>query len=110
MDNASSGCFFTQLDIDKPITLALNPPHGVTRLARIANTGRHAGSGGKTMENVWAPVPGTRFFTRNGEGLYERLTEKLYLRVDEVDETDAREVCTRLADAFEARAPVRMVA
>jgi hypothetical protein len=62
------------------------------------------------MENVWAPVPGTRFYTRNGDGLYERLTDKLYLRVDEVDEIDAREVCTRLADAFEARAPVRMVA
>jgi hypothetical protein len=62
------------------------------------------------MKHVWAPVPGTRFFTRNGEGLYERLTDKLYLRVDEVDETDAKEVCTRFAEAFEARAPVRLVA
>lgn len=62
------------------------------------------------MNNVWQPVPGTRFYSRNGEGLYERLTEQLFLRVDEVDETDAREVCTRLADAFEARAPVRLVA
>lgn len=62
------------------------------------------------MKNVWAPVPGTRFFTRNGEGLYERLTEQLFLRVDEVDETDAKEVCSRFAEAFEARAPVRMVA
>jgi hypothetical protein len=59
---------------------------------------------------VWQPVPGTRFFCRNGEGLYERLTDELFLRVDEVDETDAREVCTRFAEAFEARAPVRMVA
>jgi hypothetical protein len=63
-----------------------------------------------TMKHVWAAVPGTRFFTRNGEGLYERLTDKLYLRVDEVDETDAKEVCTRFAEAFEARAPVRLVA
>ena len=62
------------------------------------------------MKNVWAPVPGTRFFTRNGEGLYERLTDQLYLRVDEVDETDAAEVGTRLAEAFEARAPIRLVA
>ena len=62
------------------------------------------------MNNVWQPVPGTRFFSRNGEGLYERLTDQLFLRVDEVDETDAIEVCSRLADAFEARAPVRMVA
>jgi hypothetical protein len=62
------------------------------------------------MKNVWAPVPGTRFFTRNGEGLYERLTEQLFLRVDEVDETDAAEVCGRFAEAFESRAPVRMVA
>jgi hypothetical protein len=62
------------------------------------------------MSSVWAPVSGTRFFTRNGEGLYERLTDKLYLRVDEVDETDAAEVCIRFAEAFEARAPIRMVA
>jgi hypothetical protein len=65
---------------------------------------------GRFMKDVWQPVPGTRFFSRNGEGLYERLTDQLYLRVDEVDETDAREVCTRFAEAFEARAPVRMVA
>jgi len=62
------------------------------------------------MNSVWQPVPGTRFYSRNGEGLYERLTDQLFLRVDDVDETDAREVCTRLAEAFEARAPVRMVA
>jgi hypothetical protein len=62
------------------------------------------------MKDVWQSVPGTRFFSRNGEGLYERLTDQLYLRVDEVDETDAREVCTRFAEAFEARAPVRMLA
>ena len=62
------------------------------------------------MQVVWEPVAGTRFYSRNGEGLYERLTDRLYLRVDEVDETDEREVCTRLANAFEARAPVRLVA
>ncbi len=62
------------------------------------------------MNDVWQPVPGTRFYARNGEGLYERLTDRLYLRVDEVDENDEREICTRLADAFEARAPVRLVA
>lgn len=62
------------------------------------------------MTNVWQPVPGTRFYARNGGGLYERLTDQLYLRVDEVDETDAKELCTRLANAFEARAPVHMVA
>ena len=57
------------------------------------------------MTDEWQPVPGTRFFSRNGEGLYERLTDRLFLRVDEVDETDEREVCTRLANAFETRAP-----
>jgi hypothetical protein len=62
------------------------------------------------MKSVWTLVPGTRFYTRNGEGLYERLTEQLYLRVDEPDEQDAAEVCTRFAEAFEARAPVRQVA
>jgi hypothetical protein len=65
---------------------------------------------GTIMKDVWQSVPGTRFFSRNGEGLYERLTDQLYLRVDEVDETDAREVCNRFAEAFEARAPVCMVA
>jgi hypothetical protein len=62
------------------------------------------------MNDTWQPVSGTRFYSRNGEGLYERLTERLYLRVDEVDENDEREVCTRFAEAFEARAPVRLVA
>lgn len=62
------------------------------------------------MNDLWQPVPGTRFYCRNGEGLYERLTDQLFLRVDDVDEIDAREVCSRFADAFEARAPVRMVA
>jgi hypothetical protein len=64
----------------------------------------------RIMKDVWEPVPGTRFFTRNGAGLYERLTEHLYLRVDDVDENDARELGGRFADAFETRAPVRMVA
>lgn len=66
--------------------------------------------GGTIMSSVWQPVSGTRFYCRNGEGLYERLTDDLFLRVDDVDETDAREVCNRFADAFESRAPVRMVA
>ncbi len=38
------------------------------------------------MNDMWQPVSGTRFYSRNGEGLYERLTDKLFLRVDEVDE------------------------
>ena len=32
------------------------------------------------MKDVWQAVPGTRFFSRNGEGLYERLTDQLFLR------------------------------
>ena len=62
------------------------------------------------MRDVWEPVPGTRFYTRNGIGLYERLTDQLFLRVDDVDENDVRELGTRFADAFETRAPVHMVA
>jgi hypothetical protein len=62
------------------------------------------------MTDVWEAVPGTRFFSRNGVGLYERLTDRLYLRVDEPDEVDARELATRFAEAFEARAPVRKAA
>lgn len=59
------------------------------------------------MKNVWEPVPGTRFFTRNGLGLYERLTDQLFLRVDDVDETDVRELGDRFAQAFETRSPVQ---
>jgi hypothetical protein len=62
------------------------------------------------MSNEWQPVAGTRFFSRNGNGLYERLTDRLFLRVDEMDEVDEREVCDRLANAFETRAPVRIAA
>ena len=58
------------------------------------------------MKNVWEPVPGTRFFTRNGVGLYERLTDQLFLRVDDVDETDVRELGDRFAQAFETRSPI----
>jgi hypothetical protein len=61
------------------------------------------------MKDVWEPVGGTRFFSRNGEGLYERLTDRLYLRVDEVDEIDAQEVCTRFADAYKFRAGDRLL-
>jgi len=60
------------------------------------------------MKDIWEPIPGTRLFTRNGVGLYERLTDQLYLRVDDVDETDIRELGPRFADAFEKRAPVRL--
>ncbi len=62
------------------------------------------------MKDVWAAIPGTRFFSRNGVGLYERLNEKLYLRVDDVDESDVRDLAIRFADANESRAPIRSFA
>jgi hypothetical protein len=62
------------------------------------------------MKDVWEPIPGTRFFSRNGVGLYERLTDKMFLRVDDVDESDIRDLATSFADANERRSPVRMVA
>ncbi|MBN8875151.1 MAG: hypothetical protein J0H67_20120 [Rhodospirillales bacterium] len=43
------------------------------------------------MDDVWEPVPGTRYFTRNGKGLYERLTPQMYFRVDELEAADAVE-------------------
>lgn len=58
------------------------------------------------MHDVWEPISGTRFYSRNGVGLYERLNDKLYLRVDDVDETDMRDLASRFADANEARSPV----
>jgi hypothetical protein len=51
-------------------------------------------------EDVWEPIPGTRFFSRSGSGIYERLTDQLFLRVDEVDDPDAAEVVKRFAEAF----------
>ncbi len=62
------------------------------------------------MRDVWEPVPGTRFFSRNGAGLYERLNDRMYIRLDEIDETDVQELGTKFANAFETRAPVRLVA
>jgi hypothetical protein len=49
------------------------------------------------MSDIWEPVVGTRFFTRNGVGLYERLTPRMYLRVDNLDEADEIECCQQLA-------------
>ena len=43
------------------------------------------------MRDIWEPVAGTRYFTRNGKGLYERLTASMYLRVDDLEDTDAIE-------------------
>jgi hypothetical protein len=62
------------------------------------------------MNDVWEAIPGTRFFSRNGVGLYERLNDKLYLRLDDVDESDVRDLANRFAEANEARSPVRSVA
>ena len=50
------------------------------------------------MGNLWQPIAGTRFFTRNGTGLYERLTPNLYLRVDDLDEADEVECCRLMSD------------
>jgi hypothetical protein len=57
------------------------------------------------MNDQWQPVVGTRFFTRNGKGLYERLTPQLYLRVDELDEEDAVECCQQFAAAEQVSPP-----
>jgi hypothetical protein len=43
------------------------------------------------MNDIWEPVAGTRYFTRNGKGLYERLTPRMYLRVDDLEDSDAIE-------------------
>ena len=57
------------------------------------------------MSNQWQPVEGTRFFTRNGKGLYERLTPQLYLRVDDLDEEDAVECCQHFASGEQTSPP-----
>jgi hypothetical protein len=51
------------------------------------------------MDDLWEPVAGTRYFTRNGKGLYERLTARMYLRVDEIDDSDAIECFQHFASA-----------
>jgi hypothetical protein len=45
------------------------------------------------------------YYSRNGEGMYERLTDQLFLRVDETDEAEAREVCMRFAEELAGTAP-----
>ncbi len=49
------------------------------------------------MDDLWEPVAGTRYFTRNGKGLYERLTPRMYFRVDELEDADAVECCRQFA-------------
>lgn len=51
------------------------------------------------MDDVWEPVAGTRYFTRNGKGLYERLTPRMYLRVDELEDADAIECFQQFGSA-----------
>jgi hypothetical protein len=50
--------------------------------------------------DVWKRVPGTRFYSLNGEGHYEKLTDRLFVRVDGVFETDGRAAPEDFATAF----------
>lgn len=52
------------------------------------------------MTDIWEPIAGSRFFTRNGTGLYEQLTSHLYLRVDDLDEADEVECCRQIASRW----------
>ncbi len=54
------------------------------------------------MDDVWEPVAGTRYFTRNGRGLYERLTPRMYFREDEMEAADAIECFQSFAPAPDA--------
>jgi hypothetical protein len=54
------------------------------------------------MDDVWEPVAGSRYFTRNGKGLYERLTPRMYLRVDELEDSDAVECFKQFATVPDA--------
>jgi hypothetical protein len=74
---------------------------------RLTRTGTQAvvvepqtGTSAAAGEDEWRPIAGTRFYTRNGEGIYERLTDRLFLRVDDVDEKDAEAVIERFRAAF----------
>jgi hypothetical protein len=51
------------------------------------------------MDDVWEPVAGSRYFTRNGKGLYERLTPQMYFRVDELEDADAIECFQQFASS-----------
>jgi polysaccharide deacetylase 2 family uncharacterized protein YibQ len=51
-------------------------------------------------EDVWEPIPGTHLFSRKGVGSYERLTDQLFLRVDDVDATDVAGIVKRFREAF----------
>jgi hypothetical protein len=50
----------------------------------------------------WQPIPGTQLYARNGEGIYERLADGLFIRMDDVDEKAAEKVVARLKAAFAA--------
>jgi hypothetical protein len=75
--------------------------HKATRTAKQAVVGAtEAGTSVAAGKNEWRPIPGTRFYCRNGEGIYDRLTDLLFLRVDDVDENDVGEIIERYRAAF----------
>jgi hypothetical protein len=94
-------------------------PHICANISRMANHGQarrdhnltgtgtqavvvepEAGTSAAAGKDAWRPIPGTRFYSRNGEGIYEHLTDRLFLRVDDVDEKDAEAVIERFRAAF----------
>jgi hypothetical protein len=60
-------------------------------------TDARAAGTSEAPRDVWEPIPGTSLFSRNGVGVYERLTEALFLQVDDVD---AASVVQRFREAF----------
>jgi hypothetical protein len=60
-------------------------------------TDARAAGTSEAPRDVWEPIPGTSLFSRNGVGVYERLTEALFLQVDDVD---AAGVVQRFREAF----------
>ena len=36
----------------------------------------------------WTPIPGTKYFSKYGKGVYEELCEGFYLRISPLDESE----------------------
>ena len=37
---------------------------------------------------AWIPIPGTKYFSEDGKGVYEELCEGFYLRISPLDESE----------------------
>jgi hypothetical protein len=76
--------------------------HKLSRTGNAVVVETEAGTSVAAGKDEWRPIPGTRFYSRNGEGIYEHLMDRVFIRVDGVDPKDSEAVVERFRAAFAA--------